>query len=61
MVKKISRETCSWVLETCDEKIYVLCINNKDIHITMRGVYDIYGLPMGDISMNENSFLDCYY
>ncbi|CAH1427370.1 unnamed protein product [Lactuca virosa] len=51
VVKKFSREICSWVLERYDEKRNVLCINNKDIHITRRGVHDIYGLPMGDISM----------
>ncbi|CAH1423454.1 unnamed protein product [Lactuca virosa] len=52
MVKKFSREICSWVLERYDEKRNVIRIKNKDIHISRRGVHHMYGLPMGDIPMN---------
>ncbi|CAH1448579.1 unnamed protein product [Lactuca virosa] len=52
VVKKFSRD-CSWVHGRYVEKRNVLCIRNNEIHITMRGVHDMYGLPMGDIPMNS--------
>lgn len=52
VVKKFSTKFFLWVLERYDEKRNVLRIKNNDIHITRRGVHDMYGLPVGDISMN---------
>ncbi|CAH1449362.1 unnamed protein product [Lactuca virosa] len=54
VVKKFSREICLWVLERYDEKRNVLRIHNNEIHITRRGVHDMYGLPIVSVILDHS-------
>ena len=52
VVRGFSRNICSWVLQNYDETKNVLHVGGFDINVTRKAVHDMYGLPMGHISMN---------